>query len=506
MFPRKLAYGTDFVMQPAWNHDGSLLAFVAWNHPQMPRDGTQLRLARLERDHAGVPYAESVETLVGDEHTAIFQPAFSPDGRYLAYVSDATGWTQLYLYDVQAGTHAQITDAAAEHSIPAWVQGMRTYGWTHDSRALYAQRLERGFSSLWRIDVRSRRAEQVSVLDAYTDLQQIAVSPAREEIAVMASSSSIPPRVISLSAEQDDLPTTLAPDPDAPPSISVIVDAAPEIRIRARSSGENIPAAEHAEAQAIEWTGHDGETVHGLYYPPTSARYEDPSLPPLIVYPHSGPTSQARAGYDSTAQFFATRGYAVLDVNYRGSTGYGKAYMDKLRGAWGYYDVEDSASGAAALAERGLADPRRFVIMGSSAGGYTVLQSLVSKPGFYRAGICAYGVTNQFAMALDTHKFEARYNDILFGALPDAADLYRERSPLFHADKIVDPVLLFQGEDDQVVPKSQSDSIVAALRRRGVPHEYYVYPGEGHGFRKPETVEDYYRRILNFLQQFVVFA
>jgi dipeptidyl aminopeptidase/acylaminoacyl peptidase len=206
------------------------------------------------------------------------------------------------------------------------------------------------------------------------------------------------------------------------------------------------------------------------------------------------------------AQFFATRGYAFLAVNYRGSTGYGKAYVDRLRASWGLYDIEDSASGASYLADQGLADPAKFVIFGGSAGGFTVLQSLVEKPGFYKAGVCLFGVSNQFALAMDTHKFEERYLDSLLGPLPEAAAVYRERSPIFHAHKIVDPIIVFQGEEDRVVPRSQSDTIVESLKARGIPHEYHVYAGEGHGWRKQETIEHYYNAVVKFLQQYVVYS
>jgi dipeptidyl aminopeptidase/acylaminoacyl peptidase len=212
------------------------------------------------------------------------------------------------------------------------------------------------------------------------------------------------------------------------------------------------------------------------------------------------------ATYHAQAQFFATRGYAVLQVNYRGSTGYGREYMLKLRGSWGIYDVEDSISGARSLAEQGRVDAVKRVIMGGSAGGFTVLQTLATHPGVFTAGICLFGVANQFTLAAETHKFEARYLDSILGPLPEAAAVYRERSPIFHAGKIADPIAVFQGEIDQVVPKNQSDTIVASLKARGVPHEYHVYPGEGHGWRKTETIEQFYETVDKFLRQYVVFA
>jgi dipeptidyl aminopeptidase/acylaminoacyl peptidase len=220
----------------------------------------------------------------------------------------------------------------------------------------------------------------------------------------------------------------------------------------------------------VTWKSFDGEGAHGLYYPPASDRFESPGAPPLIVLVHGGPTSQAQAGWSPQTQFLATRGYAVLQVNYRGSTGYGRDYMLKLRESWGIYDVQDAKYGAQDLADRGLADPSRLVIMGGSAGGFTVLQSLVQIPGFYRAGVCLFGVSNS-SLASDTHKFEARYLDSIIGPLPETAARYRERSPIFHAAKIVDPIAVFQGSIDRVVPREQSDSIVASLKARGVPHE-----------------------------------
>jgi dipeptidyl aminopeptidase/acylaminoacyl peptidase len=503
-WPRLFAAGTDFLMQPTWHPEGEYAAFVAWNHPNMPWDGTELRLLTLEYDREGTPGVASAQTIAGDERTAIFQPEFSPDGRYLAYVGDATGWSQLYIYDLARGAHRLLTETEVEHGAPAWVQGVRTYGWAADSKRLIYVQHERGFDSLWQLDIESGKTSRIEGLEHYTDITQPTISPRGDKVAFIGSSAQIPARVVSFTFGDVLIPTTLELQSETP-SIQVLVDEPAVEQIHRRSSTENTPVEELAEAQSISWKGHDGETVYGIYYAPKNERYEGIGAPPLIVSIHGGPTSEVTATYAGTAQFFATRGYAVLFVNYRGSTGYGKAYMDKLRGSWGIYDVEDAASGASYLAEQGLADPTKFVIQGGSAGGFTVLQSLVEKPGFYRAGVCLYGVSNQFALASDTHKFEERYLDSILGPLPEAAELYRARSPLFHADRIVDPLIVFQGEDDKVVPRDQSDSIVASLRARGVPHEYHVYPGEGHGWRKPETIEHYYDAVLRFLKQYVVY-
>lgn len=478
-WPRKLAFGADFVMQPVWHPAGDRIAYIAWDHPQMPWDGTELRLLTLAYDAEGVPHAAGQETIAGSAEISIFQPEFSPDGRYLAYISDESGWWQVYVYDLEQRTHTRITHIEAEHGSPAWGQGMRTFAWANDSQSLLYIRNQAAQNSLWRGALDGTETP-ITALDDYTGLTQIAISPQTGAIALLATASAIPPRVISLTD------TT--------------------IQIHRRSATESYTADDLSTAQAVSWTGHDGEAAHGLYYPPASARYTGSGQPPLVINIHGGPTSQQGAGYNGRAQFFTSRGYAYLEVNYRGSTGYGRAYRDKLRASWGIYDVEDAATGATYLVEQGLADAGKLVIMGGSAGGFTVLQSLVEKPGFYKAGLCLYGVANQFLLALDTHKFEERYLDSILGPLPEAAELYRARSPYFHADKIKDPIAIFQGEIDQVVPRNQSDDIVKTLRARGVPHEYHVYEGEGHGWRKPETIESFYNSVEKFLIQYVLFG
>ncbi len=506
LFPRKLAYGSDFVMQPAWHPQGTHIAYIAWDQPQMPWDGTRLQLITLAYGADGVPAAAHIDTLAGDDHTSVFQPEFSPDGKTLLYASDQSGWWQLYLYDLAARTHTQITDAEAEHAIPAWVQGVRQYAWSNDGKGIYYIRLENNVCSLWRYDRRNRQSRPISGLGAYTYLKQIAASSRTGQVALIASSSAIPDRIVTLEIERDVIP--VLSEPTDPPSIHVIVDDNPESEIVRQRSQSEMLRDYYVAAQPIEWPTHDDALAYGLYYPPHNPEYASQGAPPLIVKVHGGPTSQTYATFSAEVQFYTTRGFAVLEVNHRGSSGYGRAYRDKLIHAWGEYDVEDSASGAQFLVDRGYADPRRLVILGGSAGGYTVLQSLVSKPGFWRAGVCLYGISNQFTLALANPdwKFEARYSDMLLGTLPEAEALYRERSPLFNADKIKDAVIIFHGEDDPVVPKAQADSIVAALKRRGVPHEYHVFAGEGHGWRKPETIERYYTLALNFLQQYVIYG
>jgi len=479
-WPSRLVSGEDFYMQPCWHPDGRRIAWIAWNHPNMPWDGTWLRTGKLAMGENGMPSIYEMTTVAGDEQTSVFQPQFSPDGRWLAFVSDKSGWWQVYLYDLEGGELRQLTQVAAEHGEPAWVQGVRTYTFSADGKWLFFLRNQMGSITLWLLEL-ATGAEQPIPLVGYTALSQPAASHDGKRLALIASAGNVPARVITC-------------------------DLAGVTHVWRRGMAEELLPAAYALPQHITWTGMDGGAVHGLFYPPQNEAFEVGTLPPLVVMVHGGPTSQRVASFNGGVQFFTSRGYAVLDVNYRGSTGYGRDYRNKLRGNWGIYDVQDSVSGARALVDKKLADGARLVIMGGSAGGFTVLKALEDYPGFFKAGICLYGVSNQFTLAADTHKFEAHYSDTLLGPLPQAADIYRKRSPIFFVEKIRDPMIIFQGEIDNVVPRAQSDEVVESLKRRGVPHEYHLYPGEGHGFRKTENITAMYQAIDKFLRQYVIFA
>ena len=482
-WPQRLGEGRDFYMQPAWHPAGDRLAWIEWDHPRMPWDGTELKVAGLGFPEGGLPVLAGAEVVAGGPETSVFQGAFAPDGRSLVYVSDETGWGHLYRRDLETGAVDRLTDGEFEHGTPAWGQAMRTFTFTRSGR-IVSVRQRAGFHELIAVSPDGQVTSLADREAGYSAYSHPAGAPNNEKVAVVAAGGKQPPRVVVF-----DL-------------------AEPGVRgsVRRRSDAEVVSQAALSAPEPVSWTSFDGEQAHGLYYPPASEQFEGTGAPPLIVLVHGGPTSQVTAGWAPNAQFFATRGYAVLLPNYRGSTGYGREYMLKLRESWGIYDVQDAKFGAEELARRGLADPSRLVIMGGSAGGFTVLQSLVEIPGFYKAAICMFGVANQFTLAADTHKFEARYLDSMLGPLPEAAAVYRERSPIFHAGKITDPIAVFQGEIDRVVPREQSDSIVASLRARGVPHEYHVYEGEGHGWRKSETIDAFYKAVEAFLRTHVLFA
>jgi dipeptidyl aminopeptidase/acylaminoacyl peptidase len=487
-WPQRLAFGADFYMQPAWHPDGKKVAWIEWDHPNMPWDGTRLQLASLEMSPDGMPAVAEVETIAGGEEIAIFQPQFSADGRFLVYVSDQGGWWQLYSYDLLHGEHRQITDTPAEHGLPAWIQGMRTYDLAPDGKHVIFLRNQDGWVSLWLANLVDGDETRVPLEGEYTYLMQPRISPDGKQAVLIASGSTIPQRLISLPLHGTE------PQPSA------------TARVLMRTSSEELPAEVYASCQSMQWSGLNDGNVYGLFYPPASPQFDGLGKPPLIVMVHGGPTDQNFASFELDVQFFTSRGYAVLLPNYRGSSGYGRAYRNALRGNWGIYDVQDSVSGARALADQGRVDGERMVIMGGSAGGYAVLKILEDYPGLFKAGVCRYAVADQFQLALETHKFEAHYNDRLIGPLPQAASLYRERSPIFFADRIQAPLAIFQGDEDRVVPRRQSDELAKILQRRGVPHVYHIYPGEGHGFRKPETIQHYYQTVAAFLRQYVIFA
>jgi len=474
LWPEKLISGADFYMQPVWSPNGKAIAWVEWDHPNMPWDGTRLMIATLDGEKPAVVESHQID---GDAELPAFQPEFSPDGRYLSYITNKGEMDQLILLDLETSKKTVLVKDAFLLK-PAWIQGLRVQAWQPDSQAIYYFENTQASFKLKKVSLKTGAIELIE-LSPYTNLGQISVST-EGKLALIAQSPAIPPRLITWSDGK--------------------------IEIISRSQSESISSDDLPQPQPMQWTSSDGSQVFSIYYPPANSLYTADGLPPAVVYIHGGPTSQSIIGYDLGAAFFTSRGYAYLVVNYRGSTGYGRSYMTALRQKWGELDVTDAAGGAKALVESGLADPKKLIIKGGSAGGYTVLNSLIRYPGLFKAGLCSYGVSNLFTLAMDTHKFEAHYTDSLVGSLPEASERYHAWSPVFHAEKIKDPVAVFQGTDDKVVPPDQSETIVAALRANGVPHEYHLYEGEGHGFRKSETLLAHFRDIDRFLKQYVIFS
>ena len=478
-WPIILRQGADFYLQPTLSPDGSLLAWVEWDHPNMPWDGSRLMLAEMSKDGSSL---NAIRQIAGDENVSVFQPAFSPDGSKLAWLQNNTEFDDLQVRDLETDTIQTLLENQPL-MLPAWVQGQRIYNWAADGRAIYYLHNLQGTVSLNKADLGNGQARSVQVekiqADSFTLIEQPTLSP-DGSLAFIAQSSTLSPRITLLKEGK--------------------------IRTIARSASELLAKEDFSEPQSFSWTSSDGVEVFGLYYPPAHAQYTSDGAPPLIVYVHGGPTSQVFNAFNLEAAYFTSRGYAYFAVNYRGSTGFGRSYRDALKGNWGKIDLQDVIEGTKALVDAGLADPKKLVIKGGSAGGFTALNALVQHPGFFKAGLVSYGVSNLFLLDMDTHKFEAHYTESLVGKLPEAAEKYHAWSPVFHAEKIRDAVAIFQGSDDKVVPVEQSESIVNLLRANKVPHEYKLYEGEGHGFRKKVNLIDFYESIDRFLKQYVIFS
>lgn len=467
--PTVLASGRDFYSFPRPSPDGSRLAWTCWDHPNMPWDGTELWVAPLE-DPADA-------TLVaGGPEESVFQPEWDREGR-LHFAADRDGWWNLYRDEGEEVV--PLTDEEAELAHPQWLFGGSTFAFLEDG-AIVCVRCERGEERLFLLEPGAERPEDLEL--PYTSFGFPSLSTRGTEVVFAAASPARESAVVRLDLRGGELEEVCqaAAEPVADGYVSI--------------------------PRPIEFPTTGGEVAHGFYYPPTNPDFEAPpgELPPLIVESHGGPTSHATPALSREFLFWTSRGIGVVDVNYRGSSGYGRPYRQRLRGEWGVVDTDDCIAAARHLAATGEADAGRLAIRGGSAGGYATLCALVFHDDF-ATGASYYGVADTETLATDTHKFESRYLDSLIGPYPERADLYRERSPIHFVDRLREPVILFQGLEDEVVPPSQAETMVAALRRNGVPHAYLAFEGEAHGFRRAETeircleAELYfYGRILGF--------
>jgi dipeptidyl aminopeptidase/acylaminoacyl peptidase len=442
--------GADFYSDPIVSQDGRFLAWLEWRHPNMPWDGTELWVALFKEDGS----IGAREHVAGGRDESIFQPEWAPDGR-LYFVSDRTGWWNLYRWD---GTSVDaLCPMAAEFGKPQWTFSMVTYafvGHTHIA-ATYTQN---GRWKLARINVETKEFEDVAL-----DVEPL------ESIKARAAEGS---EIFFLGG--------------SPTQATAVMTARGETL---RSSATDvIPSAWISVAEAVTYRA-GARDVHAFYYPPTNPDVQAPpdDRPPLLVVTHGGPTGATNDVLDPKVQFWTSRGFAVLDVNYSGSTGYGRPYRDRLKGQWGIVDVEDAVAGAEAMVAAGKADPNRLIIRGGSAGGYTTLAALTFHDTF-KAGASYYGISDLEVLQQDTHKFESRYNDTLIGPYPEAKDVYIARSPIHFTDLLSCPIILFQGLEDKVVPPNQSQMMADAVRKKGIKVKYVAFEGEQHGFRKAENI------------------
>ncbi len=449
----ELAAGFDFYMAPRLSPDGAQLAWFCWNHPLMPWNGTELWLADVAADGS----LQRPRKVAGSASESLCQPLWSPGGA-LCVVSDRSGWWNLYR--VEGETLKPVGAMEAEFGQPQWVFAQALYGFSGEHE-IVAACFEQGVSRLLRCDL--RHAAWQTIPSAYTDIRELRAG--RGFVAVLAGSPTTPEQVLRI-----DL-------------------ASGHHRVLAQSAADLPDAGTLSAPRSIHYPTSGGRTAHAFHFPPRNASYQAPAgeLPPLIVTSHGGPTSMSTNSLRLAIQYWTSRGFAVLDVNYRGSSGYGREYMDALKGQWGIVDVDDCIAGALHLAAQGLADRERMAIRGGSASGYTTLCALAFHDVF-KAGASYFGVSDLKGLDDDTHKFESHYTAYLVAPPPDHEPVYAERSPLLHTHRLSCPMIFFQGLDDKVVPPAQSEAMVKALDSRGIPVTYLAFEGEGHGFRRMATI------------------
>jgi len=465
-----LARGHDFYACPRWRADGRALAFLAWDHPDMPWDATTLYLAVVGAD--GIP--GPARAVAGGRGESVFQPQWAPDGK-LWFVSDAPGFWNLHRLEPE-GPRCVLREAA-EYGMPMWQLGMSSYGFAGAGTLVAASCRE----GRWHVDA--------------IDLRDLRRTPMPLPVSAVSALVAGPGQALMVAASPRR-------------SASVLRWRLADGTVEALRESAPLALAEEglSQPEAITFPSAGGAHAHGFFYPPLNPGFEAPAgeRPPLLVVGHGGPTGATAAALDPGIQFWTSRGFAVLDVNYRGSTGYGRAYRRLLEGAWGIADVEDCVHGARHLAAAGRVDGARLAIRGRSAGGYTVLAALTFHDAF-SAGASYYGIGDLEALARDTHKFESRYLDWLVGPYPQCAQRYRERSPIHHVQRLSCPVIFFQGLEDAVVPPNQAEAMRDALRAKGIPVACLMFEGEQHGFRRAATIVraleaelSFYGRVFGF--------
>jgi dipeptidyl aminopeptidase/acylaminoacyl peptidase len=476
---RVLVSGPDFVAAPRLSPAEDELAWLAWDHPEMPWDGARLQVASY--DPLASPGGDDDGTvgpaihLGGGGGTAATRPVWRPDGT-LVTTLDTSGYWEVHVRDGEG--LRPVTSLGADVGVPLWRFGDDVLAPLGDGR-IAAVVIDRAVARLVLVDLADGAVTELGA--PYTSIRQLRATAAG--VAFLGASPDVAGAVVRWSPE------------DGFEEVATIEVA-------------QLHAGDHPTAAAVEVATDDGATTHAFLYRPANAEVTGPDdeRPPLVVFTHGGPTGNVGRVLSPAIAYWTTRGFAVADVNYRGSSGYGRAYRDQLRGAWGLHDVADTIAVATELARRGEVDGDRMVIRGGSAGGFTTLAVLTAPAHPFAAGTSFFGVSDLAGLAEHTHKFESRYLDGLVGPYPEAADVYRERSPLTHVDRLRTPVLVLQGLEDRVVPPEQAEAITAAAAERGLPHAYLAFPGEQHGFRKAENVVTWLQSELAFYGQVLGFT
>jgi dipeptidyl aminopeptidase/acylaminoacyl peptidase len=458
--PHVLVSGNDFYAAPRLSPGSARLAWLEWRHPNMPWDSTELWVGRFAPDGT----IADRRKVAGGDAESVLQPEWSPDG-VLYFVSDRSGWWNIYriVGDLLGGESEAVYPLEAEFGSAQWGFRPSRYAFASAKR-LMCSYYRNGSASL-----------------AAVDLDTLSVTPIATEFTEIAS----------LRADADNV-YFVGASPTHFPAIVRLTPASGQATVLKASSTQDVRAYQGylSTAQPIEFPTENGLTAFALFHPPANRDFSAPAdeLPPLIVRSHGGPTSAFSSALDWSVQYWTSRGFAVLNVNYGGSTGYGRAYRERLRGKWGIVDVDDCVNSARYLAASGQVDGKRMAIRGGSAGGYTTLCALTFH-NVFKTGASYYGVSDLEALAKDTHKFESRYLDGMIGPYPARRDLYIERSPIHFADRLSVPIAFFQGAEDPIVPPNQAEAMVDALKAKSLPFQYLLFDGEQHGFRRAQTIK-----------------
>lgn len=469
---KTLVSGNDFYSSPRLNPNQSQLSWITWEHPNLPWDSTQLWLAEIN----STGELENIRCIAGQSQIeSISEPKWSPDG-ILYFSSDRNNWWNLYRY--HQGNIESIYPMDAEFAYPHWVFGLSTYTFVNAEKIICTY-TQNGRWYLAEIDLKTQQ-----LIPIETPFSNITSLISNGKIALfIGSSPTASSAVISLDLQTKDW------------------------TVLKQSSELNLDARYLSVPEALTFPTENGLTAHAWYYPPQNPDYQAPEtdLPPLLVKSHGGPTAAAGNSLSLKIQYWTSRGFAYLDVNYGGSTGYGRAYRQRLDHQWGIVDVDDCVNGAKFLVQEGKADPNKLAISGGSAGGYTTLAALTFRQTF-KAGASHYGVSDLEALATDTHKFEARYLDRLIGPYPEQQELYKTRSPINYTDQLACPVVFFQGLEDKVVPPNQAEMMVEALKQKGLPVAYVPFAEEQHGFRIAANIKRALEGELYFYSQIFGFS
>jgi len=486
-----LAAGRDFVAAPRVSPDGRHIAWLTWDHPNMPWDATELWIADITTDGAGTATGlllTGAHRIAGEPEESLVQPEWADSGE-LFVISDRSDWWNIYRV-AGVGELVPVHPIEAEVGEPAWVFGQSNYVIADDGTIWFTYARD-GHARLVAVAPRGSTIDRGT---PFVRLSHLSVDAGR--IVAIADESGREAGIVAIDAASL---TAGGDDTDDTDGLTVAASAVHVLR-PPRDLG--LDDRSISRPRHISFPSSGERTAHAWFYPPANAATVGPDeeLPPLLVLIHGGPTACARAGFALSTQFWTSRGFAVVDVDYGGSTAYGRGYRRQLNGAWGVVDVDDACAAAAFLADRGLVDPTRLAIRGGSAGGFTVLACLANRDVF-TAGTSYYGVADLSALARDTHKFESRYLDRLVGPWPEAADMYAERSPLAHLDGLDRPLLVLQGLQDEVVPPAQAEMIVDALRANGIPHAFLTFADEQHGFRVAANIVRSITAELSFYAQ-----